>query len=402
MDLVAIPELWREAPRRWGHPLHRVCSYFAMFPPQLPRVIIEWLTQPGDIVYDPFSGRGTVALEAVLSGRTAWAADANPLAVALSRAKVNIPTSAEVAARLRVFKRAYDPRQQDPCSAPDEIRMLYTDGTLKQLLFLRSRLSTSRADAFIRAMTLGMMHANHSSSGATRGFSVSMPNTFAMGPNYVRRYIHEHKLVAPEVDVFGMLHRRLKNLSLPPRPIKAGKAWQADASDRGRPGPQRAKLLLTSPPYLEVIKYAKYNWIRLWFLGADWRSVDQSLTATGSLAKYCDFMGGVLDATGRRLSDDAIVALVIGDVRRDSTDLNLAEKVQQMVAEPRGWRTLGTIVDEIPPGRKVSRIWKSNAGRATKTDRVLLLTRDSKQSLPELPNLDWATAGVQLTMGESA
>src|SRR5690242_16281174 len=107
VDLSKVPDLWRSAPRRWGHPIHRICSYFAMFPPQLPRVFIEWLSERGDTIYDPFSGRGTVPFEAVLSGRRAWAADANPLAVALSRSKVEVPSHAEVRNRLMWLKEAY-------------------------------------------------------------------------------------------------------------------------------------------------------------------------------------------------------------------------------------------------------------------------------------------------------
>src|SRR5687767_2024220 len=99
-SLERMPNRWRRAPRRWGHPLHSICSYFAMFPPQLPNVFIRWLTEPGDAVYDPFSGRGTVPLEAVLEGRRGYASDANPLAAALSAAKVRIPARSRVRARI--------------------------------------------------------------------------------------------------------------------------------------------------------------------------------------------------------------------------------------------------------------------------------------------------------------
>ena len=37
-----------------GTPTWPICSYFAMFPPQIAYVFIQWLTQPGDVVYDPF------------------------------------------------------------------------------------------------------------------------------------------------------------------------------------------------------------------------------------------------------------------------------------------------------------------------------------------------------------
>jgi DNA modification methylase len=38
-------------------------------------------------------------------------------------------------------------------------------------------------------------------------------------------------------------------------------------------------MVFTSPPYLQVIKYAKYNWVRLWFLGEEPSLVDEQLMA---------------------------------------------------------------------------------------------------------------------------
>src|SRR5947209_15662572 len=99
-SVLRLPERWRRAPRRWGHPLHSLCSYFALFPPRVPRVFIEWLTQPGDVVFDPFCGRGTTPLEACLAGRFGVGADANPLAFSLTAAKVRAPSLREVTKRI--------------------------------------------------------------------------------------------------------------------------------------------------------------------------------------------------------------------------------------------------------------------------------------------------------------
>ena len=52
----------------------------AMFPPTIPHLFIRWLTDVGDIVYDPFAGRGTAPLEACLLGRQGCGSDPNPLA----------------------------------------------------------------------------------------------------------------------------------------------------------------------------------------------------------------------------------------------------------------------------------------------------------------------------------
>src|SRR5207244_4543779 len=101
IDFQGLANTWHVAPRRWGHPLHSLCSYLAMFPPTIPHVFVEWLTKPGDTVYDPFSGRGTTALEACLMGRVGMGSDANPLAWLLTAAKVDPPSRTALAARLR-------------------------------------------------------------------------------------------------------------------------------------------------------------------------------------------------------------------------------------------------------------------------------------------------------------
>src|SRR5919205_3907131 len=62
-----VNEYWT-ARQRQSHALHEV-SYRACFKAELPRFFIERLTAPGDLVYDPFMGRGTTLLEAALMGR---------------------------------------------------------------------------------------------------------------------------------------------------------------------------------------------------------------------------------------------------------------------------------------------------------------------------------------------
>lgn len=68
-----------------SHALH---AFAAKFPPQLPRVFIKSLTEPGDLVLDPMMGSGTAILEAVLLGRRAVGVDIDPLAMSLCRAKI--------------------------------------------------------------------------------------------------------------------------------------------------------------------------------------------------------------------------------------------------------------------------------------------------------------------------
>ncbi len=364
-----------------------------MFPPQIPRVFLQWLTAPGESVYDPFCGRGTAPLEASLMGRAGFGSDANPLAVSLASAKINPPTEADALRRLNALEEAYEP--PSVASAPPSISMLYSPRTLAQLIYLRKELAAPAGpcDTLIRAVILGLLHANHSRSGATRGLSVSMPNTFAMSPAYVRRYISTHGLEAPDIDAFQMIRAKLHRLALPAAPPTVrGAAWLADATQAAPPEhlPTLPKLIFTSPPYLSVIKYGKYNWVRLWFLGVDPTDVDRRLMASSSPARYLSFMEDVLARMHETVRDDGYVCMVVGDVRRGDEQLDLASAIWNEVASQSDWRLRGIVADRLPTQHKVSRIWKNDPGRACKTDRILILSpRANDLPLPALGRIQW-------------
>lgn len=397
VDLQELPSVWRDAPRLWGHSLHSLCSYMAMFPPSIPHVFISWLTRPGDVVYDPFSGRGSTPLEACLLGRVGLGSDANPLAWVLSAAKVDPPEANSLRRRFADLRRRIEPRA--PRDVPDEVRVLFSRRTLGQLLWLREELDLRRkTDRFIMAALLGILHANADRNGVPRGLTVSMPNTFAMAPGYVARYIRTHKLRAPDVDVLSRVEERALGLLPTPTGFERGKAWLRDAA--GAPsGPIRerpAKLLFSSPPYLEVMLYGKLNWIRLWLLGHAPKAVDQKLFTSSSVAKYVDFMRRVIAASRDCVAQDAFACFVIGDVRRRNLarpdEVNLARIVADSCVDGSGFRVLGIIDDHLPTETKVSRIWGETKGEATKVDRVLVLGTGRARLPRRLPVGAWATS----------
>src|SRR5215813_7076637 len=94
-----VNEFWT-ARQRQANSLHEV-SYRACFKPQLPRFFIERLTEPGEVVYDPFMGRGTTVIEAALLGRVPLGCDINPLSSVFTRGRLRPPHLQEVSARLR-------------------------------------------------------------------------------------------------------------------------------------------------------------------------------------------------------------------------------------------------------------------------------------------------------------
>ena len=100
LPLLPIAPEWKDQARLWGPALHPMCSYLASFPAALAHAFIARFSRRGDVVLDPFSGRGTTALQACAEDRIGVGNDLNPLAHLLTASKVEPATRAEAATRL--------------------------------------------------------------------------------------------------------------------------------------------------------------------------------------------------------------------------------------------------------------------------------------------------------------
>ena len=93
------------------HRFHSLCPYFAMFPESFASDWIERITKPGDIILDPFCGRGTAPFQALLMKRHALACDVNPVAYCITRAKTNAPSISTLLRRLTILEHEFDERE---------------------------------------------------------------------------------------------------------------------------------------------------------------------------------------------------------------------------------------------------------------------------------------------------
>ena len=416
LDLPAIelaPE-WKDQQRLWGHAFHPMCSYLASFPAALAHAFIARYSRPGDVVLDPFSGRGTTPLQACAEGRIGVGNDLNPFAHLLTAAKVEPATRAQAVTRVaglrlawnveaagwlalatRVIAKPGDPLALVPAAGsrggpgdgsepvPAEVALAFHPRTLGQLLSVRSALDLDdRTDRFLAAALTGILHGKSASY-----LSELMPNTFSMAPRYVREFATRTAFASPERDVFRGLTSKLDRLFRQAPPSIEGVALLGDARDvapraraalRERGRSDRARLVVTSPPYLRVVKYGYYNWLRTWFLGFDARAIDATLDDAHHREPYLLFLRDVLAGLRPVLADDAVVVLVIGDVetdrgRRIRGGVGLAERAWAAAAEPEGYRLAGVALDDVAAVKKMTKLWGDEAGRATKTDRILVL-----------------------------
>lgn len=399
--------LWHAISSRWGHSMHTMCSYHGMFPARLAHYFIQRYTQPGDIVLDPFSGRGTTTLQARVEGRQTLSNDLNPLAYVLTRAKAAPPSWLAVTKRVNELERAYSTRSQPEVDVPADIEMLYHPNTLRQLVFLRDYLfrrsmsSWSREDFMTAGAISGILHGSHRSDGTSQYLSISMPNTFSMSPAYVRKYIADNNLVRLDQNVFECLRDKLARLYLDDISGVSGQVAKRDATAllNKSTAPNSIGLLLTSPPYLQVVNYGTSNWIRLWWLnldevsrnaGAGRRKLDAKLDHSHNYQSYAEFIHRTLKGVHRVLSKTGVAVFVIGDVAAPGRDsIPLARKVWDDVGPHTGLQLIDLIEDSLPVQNKVSRIWGETKGKATDRDCALVLGRIDGERAIDNGEIKW-------------
>src|SRR5262245_54324797 len=172
LPAIALAPEWKEQQRLWGHPFHPMCSYLASFPAALVHAFISRYSRPGDVVLDPFAGRGTTPLQAAAEGRIGVGNDLNPFAQLLTAAKVEPASAAEARTRLLRLRLAWpaaaagweaqaaaiQARGGDE-TTPAEVAIAFHPRTFAQLLYLRDALDLEdRVDRFLAAATTGILH----------------------------------------------------------------------------------------------------------------------------------------------------------------------------------------------------------------------------------------------------
>ena len=312
-----VNEFWTSK-QRAASSLHEV-SYRACFKPQLPRFFIERFTKPGDLVYDPFMGRGTTVVEAALLGRTPVGCDVNPLSAILAAPRLSPPTLEDVVTRLDDIDLSL------AFSIPTELRVFYHEETLREICALREYLMTKERRNSLDSIDrwIRMVAVNRLTGHSPGFFSVySLPPNQAISVEAQAKINASRNQVPPRREVRALIAAKTKSLlsdcDSGARATLLPSAQRANLMTRlSRSTPRLASgtvsLVVTSPPFLDVVNYAADNWLRCWFCGIDVASVRISMHK--KVADWQAAMTDVFRELARVLKPGGHVAFEVGEVR---------------------------------------------------------------------------------------
>ncbi len=314
--MKAINEYWTSGQRQ-ANSLHEI-SYRACFKPQLPEFFIQRLTVLGDGVYDPFMGRGTTPLEARLMGRKPMGNDINPLSQVLLSPRLNPPTIKQIEERLESIDLSNAKEEYD------DLLHFYHKDTLREIISLKEYLLDREKDGTIDNIDgwIRMVAINRLTGHSSGFFSVySLPPNQAVTAERQKK-INEQREQVPEYrPIKPRIMKKSKSLLKDWKGVRLD-SFKNDLSSVLSTSDSRnveliqndsASLVVTSPPFLDVVDYQGDNWLRCWFIGIDSSTIE--ISQLKAIKDWEETMTDVLKDLKRIVKPGGHIAFEVGEVR---------------------------------------------------------------------------------------
>jgi hypothetical protein len=364
-----VNEFWTSGQRQ-AHSIHEI-SYRACFKPQLPEFFISRLSKAGEGVHDPFMGRGTTPVQAALMGRRPLANDINPLSVLLTRPRLNPPSLDAVINCLTGIP------WDAPATVREDLLAFYHPITLHNLTVLKDwveRHAPIRLHNPDPVVDWIRMIAINRLTGHSPGFF----SVYTLPPNQAVSVEAQLKINAkrgqypPPRDIVKIIINKSQSLFADGtmRPHPSACLSTALASKSARIPDRSAALVVTSPPFLDIVQYADDNWLRCWFAGIDPRDVDIAIHRT--VNAWTEMVRNVLVEQARIVRPGGHVAFEVGEVRKGRV---LLERLVWQASSGLPFDRLGVMVNQ-QQFTKTANCWGvSNNSGGTNTNRIVLLRR---------------------------
>ena len=250
---------------------HSIHAFAAKFPPQLPRVFIEGLTDPRETVLDPMMGSGTAIVEAFLANRRVVGFDIDLLALLICRVKTMPVDFLEASwAGKRIVSYAYrlleKPSYLDEImvkrydrASLDFIEYWFSKETQRQLMALLLAFAhekpEDRLEAFLKVVFSSIIITKSGGVSLAYDLAHSRPHRVATKIPKDAIKTFEQRLLKC-ADLLSQLPRNGKNVQI----------GQYDCRQDLPLNDNSVQLIVTSPPYANAIDYMRaHKFSLVWF-----------------------------------------------------------------------------------------------------------------------------------------
>ena len=297
---------------------------------QIPSFLIQILSMPGDMVCDPFVGSGTTAVEANLLGRKAVVSDRLSPCTKLTLAKVQALKARSVK---RYFQDVFATMWWDGnCTSTElgrrgegsapSLQDWYAPRTLAELRYLWRLVEDAPVE--YQAILLAIFSDTLFTCASTRRSQTATGRT----RRHHWGWVADNVVPKPPIEHNAIDHFRSKlgaacDLARPAPTSHADTVILQQDARRMAIRSESIDLVVTSPPYIGVIDYAKAN--RLLYLWMGWGLDEERADEIGARfkrtrkhfrAEYNKAMDASWSEITRILRRDAYCAIIIGESHR--------------------------------------------------------------------------------------
>lgn len=371
---------------------HDIHPYPAKFAPQLPAQVIRLLSSYGEMIWDPFGGSGTTALEALLNDRRCISTDINPVGSLVGKAKTTALSSADEAELNKLMERLqyyivnanslggffeeHQAELEKEIPGIPNIEKWFAPAVICELAFLkylikRELSSAAASDMAMASLSKIITRVSYQENETTYRAVERQVRTGEALETFLRELRGNFAKVKGIGDRIGLRACQFITADVMQPMVGDGRPLAKGSID----------LVVTSPPYPNAFDYHLYHRFRIFWLDGDPREVGKAEIGShlnyqrghSSFAQYEKEMLPVLENCFRALRDGRYAVFVLGDALFEGQEYKTAERIGALGRQV-GFIQVGIVDRPLPEMR---RSVKSYARRAT-SEQLLILKKPAK------------------------
>lgn len=329
------------------HELHR---YSGKYIPQIARQAMELISEPGELILDPYVGSGTTLLEANLINRNSIGIDLNPLAVSISKVKTTPIEDEKLNIFLKHFENIADAlitsRKGQQFLLGEQTSLLreeaindsrfkniwfqkwFNPKILEDLLVLDYHISKYDDESLSALGRISLSNILRRSSNAHSGYPNVMfdknKNNQSSPAVYFLKELNENISKVKELN--KKFNKKIETSVV-----------QGDATNLPIEN-DSVDAVVTHPPYIGSVPYAEYGLLSLKWLGFDPKELDQKLTGgkrqtADVVTRFTDSYKKMLSESFRVLKNGRHIFLLVGDPTVKGEVVDLAQMTKELAEE---------------------------------------------------------------------